>query len=330
MQLQINDDTTETGGSSSQFYSPWFLGSILGIAVALAFIGGGFDAYVFFFQDTLWSVPPWVHLAVKPVALLPWPSSYIVLTIITLIVLGISAIHFGSRWWLVIFSAPVFWEIWSGQIDWLVALGLLLAVLVLKKRLSPLWFGLAWLLMLSKPWIGAMALLALTWSAYRQFGWKPLVQAAGLSLGILILTFAYRPSWYLDGDIFKPLTLISRHANYSTNGAFWPWTLVAWMFVFRTSSPDSRLQRILAATSLSGPFLHLYHVSVLTATIQSKKIALILFGIGWAIVLTSLLGYNWFSLAWIYPSAYLILDWGFERARQFKQNKEVLLGKQLL
>jgi hypothetical protein len=302
--------------------SPWFVGSVLGLSFALANLGGGLDAYIFFFRDTIWSVPPWVHVFLKPIAMLVWPYSYALLTFLTLLIFGLTNTAFGGRWWLAIFSAPVFWEIWSGQVDWMVALGILLAFLVLNGRLRPFWFGLVWIFMFSKPWVGIFAIPFLTWFAYKQYGWKPLLPAVGLSIGIVVMTFLYKPSWYISGEIFKPFELTTRHTAYSTNGAFWPWTLFAWILVPSSKSLPVVLRRILAATLLTSPFLHLYHASVFTVLIENKKIAAGMFIIGWAIVATSSIGYNWSSLSWIYPLSFLLLDWSCEKTGEiFKKPK---------
>jgi hypothetical protein len=293
--------------------SPWFLGSAIGVSIALAKIGGGFDAFNYFFKDTLWSVPPWVHVILKPLALLPWPYSYALLTFFTILMLGIIKNNIGGKWWLAVFSAPVFWEVWSGQVDWLVAFGIILAIQVLNGRLRPLWLGVAWILMLSKPWVGIFVLFALTWFAYQQYGWKQLLPAAAVSAGVILITFIYRPSWYLNGEVLNPFLLVSRHTLYSTNGSLWPWGLLAWVLIPGVKSRPVLLRRLLAVTMLTSPFLHLYHASVLISLTNNKKIDYAMFVIGWAIVATGIFQFNWSSLSWIYPLSYLLLDWGSEK-----------------
>lgn len=246
-------------------FSPWLMGVAIGFGFAFPYIGGGLDALQVFFTDLLSTVPPWVHIFLKPVALLGWPYSYGVLVFLTVLTLALVVYWFGGRWWLVIFSAPVIWEILSGQIEWMVALGVLLALVIVEGKMRPAWFGLALALMLSKPWVSFGVVILLTWWMYRQFGWKGLFSSAAVMIGIVLATFALHPDWFLTGAVLEPFALGSAHIAMPSNGSLWPWGIFSWVFVLGSRDRRELLRRVLAASLLTSPFLHLYHAVVLTA-----------------------------------------------------------------
>jgi hypothetical protein len=295
-----------------RFLSPWFVGSAIGLIVGCSMSGGGFDAYFVFLTDTLRTVPPTVHLLLKPIAIFDWPYSYALLILLIALSVWWVKQHFFGRWWLALFSAPVIWEIWSGQIEWMIAVGIVLAFLVLENRARPYWLGLAWVLMISKPWIGIFPLFVLTLMIFKEFSWKPLVQASAVAIGLVFLTFLYNPDWYLTGAIWSPITLANFHTNMQTNGALFPWGIIAWLLVPGARSRTEVVNRVMAAGLLSMPYLHLYHATVLVLTTGNRRSELVMFITGWAIVATGFFGIPWCSLSWIFPLVFLLSEKGME------------------
>ncbi|MCM1565827.1 MAG: hypothetical protein NC238_07725, partial [Dehalobacter sp.] len=103
--------------------SPIALGSATGISVACFFLMGGYDAYEVFFTNEIQTVPAWVHLITVPIGRVPWPTSWVLLSFITLLSAIWAKNQLSGRWWLMVFSVPMLWELWSGQIEWLPVLG---------------------------------------------------------------------------------------------------------------------------------------------------------------------------------------------------------------
>lgn len=290
-------------------FTPWLLGVAVGFGFGFPYIGGGIDAFKVFLTDNLQTVPPWVHILLKPVALLGWPYSYGALVFLTVLSLALVTQWLGGRWWLMIFSAPVIWEILSGQVEWMAALGVMLALIILEGKARPAWFGLALALMLSKPWVSWGAVILLTGWMYRQFGWKGLRSSAIVMLGIVLATFALHPDWFLTGAVLEPFALGPAHITMPSNGSIWPWGAFSWLFVLGTHDRQTLLRRVLAASLLTSPFLHLYHVVVLTAFLADDLSAVVMLVVGWLIVMTRWFGYNWSTLAWVYPLTFLAYDW---------------------
>jgi hypothetical protein len=292
--------------------SPWFMGSTIGLMVGCSMCGGGFDAFFVFLTDNLRTVPPTVHLLLKPISIFDWPYSYALLILLTALSVRWVTLYLGGRWWLALFSGPVIWEIWSGQIEWMIAVGIVLAFLVLEKRIRPYWLGLAWVLMISKPWIGIFPLFVLTGMIFHQLRWKPLIQASAVAAGLVFLTFLYKPDWYLSGAVWAPFTLAKLHTNMESNGALFPWGAIAWLLVPGARDRTAFLNRVMAAGLLSMPYLHLYHATALVLTTSNRRSEFVMFITGWAIVATSLFGITWSSLSWVFPLVFLVSEKGLE------------------
>jgi hypothetical protein len=297
--------------------SPWFVGSAMGLMVGFTIFGGGFDAFLVFLTDTLRTVPPTVHLLLKPIAIFNWPYSYALLILLTALSVRFVKLYFRGRWWLALFSAPVIWEIWSGQIEWMIAVGIVLAFLVLEKRISPYWLGLAWVLMISKPWIGIFPLFVLTLMIFQQFRWKPLIQASAVAAGLVFLTFLYKPDWYLTGAVLAPFSLAKFHTNMQSNGALFPWGIMAWVLVPGAKNRTAYLNRIMAAGLLSMPYFHLYHAAALVLTTGNRRSEYVMFVTGWAIVATGFFGVTWSNLSWIFPLVFLMSEKAMELVQPF-------------
>jgi hypothetical protein len=279
--------------------SPIAIGSAIGIALACFLLQGGYDAFFVFFTDKIQTVPAWVHLITRPIGWIPWPTSWAILSLLTVLTVIWAKREFGGRWWLGVFSAPVLWEIWSGQIELLVIIGLIIALRVLDKRLPPIWLGVAVLLILSKPWVGWALVLLIIWFSIRDFGIRKLLPAAWVALGIIVITLFIWPNWLIS--------LYETSRNFvldDTNGALFPWGLLSWVFVIGARNRLELTRRVTAASILSSPYLRLYHSSVLIVLDDDIST----FVVGWGILGTSLLGLPWQQFAWVLPLFCLIKD----------------------
>jgi hypothetical protein len=245
----------------------------------------------------------------KPLSWLPWPYSYGLMCALTVLAAAFVAQELGAKWWMVALSMPLFWELWSGQIEWLVLLGMLLGVWVCEGRARPVWLGAAWLLMLSKPWAGWGPALALSLFALRDLGWRKLLPAVGLAAAVGLATFAFWPGWVQDWLL--PL-LRSRTAEMiggETNGALpWAWGLLAWLLVPGAKDRKGWLRRAAAATLLSSSYLRFYHLLVLLVLLEDGWESWLAFISAWVILLLGQTGLNWGRLAWTLPAGVLLLD----------------------
>lgn len=151
--------------------------------------------------------PPWILPLLYPLALLPTKLGGAIWCALTLVVFTIAAIRFGAcglALLAIVFSYPLAFMLFYGQIDALVVLGYLL---------SP---PLRLFLVLAKPQIGMG--IALFWGveAFRKGGFKGLAKLfLPIALAYGITTVLYGP-WYLMGF---------RIISQSVNASLWPMSL---------------------------------------------------------------------------------------------------------
>lgn len=229
---------------------------------------------------------------------------------LTFVVIAWATNWFKGRWWLAVTSAPVVWEIWSGQIEWLVILGLVLSLKALDRHVSSAWMGLAILLMLSKPWVSAGVVVIVIYRCIKGFSRHELAQAAIAGASILLLAWIIWPDWLQNWAI----TLRSSSFD-STNGSAWPWGLFAWLAVPGARDRVTLFRRVLAASLLSSPYMRLYHATVLTVLLVDWPTGLIGWAVGWLLILSGSWGVNWQALAWVHPLMILLIDKVEELAR---------------
>lgn len=117
----------------------------------------GWDWYYWFtVPGKIFFYPPWTPILLSPLTALPWRGGFAVLAGITLMTVGVAvmkaAFKFGraSRLGaaaLALLSPPALWDMWVGNIEGLVLLGLVAAppgmILALVKPNLTLWAGLA-------------------------------------------------------------------------------------------------------------------------------------------------------------------------------------------
>jgi hypothetical protein len=314
--------------SGRRWLSPLVVGLAIGILFASLNWGGGYDAYTVFFSGKLQTVPPWAHLVLIPLSWLPWPYSYGIMCVLTVLITAWVAEEFGTKGWIILLSMPLFWELWSGQIEWLVILGLLLGMWVLERRIHPFWLGLALLLVLIKPWTGWGPALVLTLFALRELGWRKLLPAVGSAGLVLLCTFIFWPGWIQEWllPMFQNAFVLfsgwiqklgvqnlnsgsGQALGGENNGAFpWPWGLLAWFFVPGARDQKGWLRRVTAATLLTSAYLRFYHVLILLVLLDDIWESWFAFISGWVILLLGVMGLNWGTLAWTIPAGVLLID----------------------
>lgn len=309
-------------------FSPWVIGLAMGMLAVSLYWGGGFDAYTVFFSPQLQTVPPWAQLLLKPLSWLPWPYSYAVMCALTVLATAWVAQELGAKGWmvaLILLSMPLFWELWSGQIEWLVLLGILLGVRVCQRRAKPVWLGAAWLLILTKPWIGWGPALALGLFGLRVLGWRRLLPAAGLAAAIVLSMFLFWPDWIQTWLLPMLRRIPSGTVADATSGAP-PWQvgILAWLLVPGAKDLKGWLRRAAAATLLSSGYLRFYHALVLLVLLEDTWESWFAFASAWLILLLAPASLNWGRLAWTLPAGVLVLD-QFRHASAWKFFKTITI-----
>ncbi|HEY3313574.1 MAG TPA: hypothetical protein VGK00_18190 [Anaerolineales bacterium] len=280
------------------------------------FLPGGDDLYRYYqpFQhgcSTCGFVPPFAHwflwlLDVLPAYPLTWPS-WTLLSVIAWLVL--------VRWTkvnplLLMASFPLMGQLWLGQVDWLVAAGLVIFWLAKHPALR----GAGILLALIKPQLSALAILMLLLQE------KPAniariltLPAAGFLLSLWQFGLNWPVQWLLGASAAVPLHQW-RLAGMDTwlIGIFFIWLPL----LFR--EPKQRLVASLLVSSLATPFFGVY----------SYVVFLVLFLPWWAVplsyfwVITSpWLGYNAMRLAWVLPLS--LLAWLYVNREHLTKSLEI-------
>ncbi|RMH32748.1 MAG: hypothetical protein D6694_15820 [Gammaproteobacteria bacterium] len=285
-------------------------GVALGYGLSVRYLPGGYDAFVFYikapFSGT--TAPGWVYLCTYPLSLLEWPFGWQILTFVSVIVVGITGMLSGNkRWWGALVSAPLLWDIWLGQIEIIPLTGYLLTLLVITDRIRPMWLGLSWLALLTKPQVGlgAIVLQIIWWWVINPRKWKELLCAMGIFIGIVTLSILLWPKWVSDWlHVMRTF-----HATW-WNAAIWPYGLLAWpvsIFIATRKVTKPRMQlRTLAASSLLGsPYFALYHCTTLLAFTEDK----FSFLLSWLIILVGKgIPNHWMGWGWLLPVWVLITD----------------------
>jgi hypothetical protein len=249
--------------------------------------------------------------------LLPgYPHAWPVWTIIC--VAGFMALAYlsGINPFLLMISFPMLGQIWLGQIDILIGLGLVL--FLLAKH--PLWRGVGIILALTKPQLTVLPIALFLLLENPLLALKLLVLPVAVLLTSL---FIYGPDWPIDW--FR---------NAATGLPAHVWRLASidiWKFgIFLTPLPlwiRGKKERLLAGllvSSLATPFYGVY-----------SYIVFLLFNIKWWYVLLSyawLIGFSFWKetamrFAWILPFVILI-DLFFNEWRARKSAHETVVGEQ--
>jgi hypothetical protein len=282
-----------------------FLGIVIGYSLAIGLMPGGYDALLNFlrfpFDDT--TAPAWVYLVTAPLGYIPWPLRWMLWMAVTLVaarwahrVLG------GQRWWIALFSLPMLWNLWLGNLEVFSILGVGLGFLVLQKKLHPFWWGIGLLALATKPQVGLGILILVSWWIWREQGVRSLAWGGVSALLVLAVTILIWPGW-IPKWIHAVITL------YPTwwNGSIFPYGLVAWPLALMPVkiSKNQRLRMVAAANLLGSPYLALYHCTTLMITTERASALVtswVLLAAGW------LFTRDWMKIAWLLPAFILLLD----------------------
>jgi hypothetical protein len=289
---------------SSQDKISWILaiGAGLGMMVAAFMFPGGDDLYRYYlpFENGCLEcgyVPFYTQWFLLPLRLLPdYPYAWPVWTVFS--ILGFMGLAYltGINPFLFMIAFPMLGQIWLGQIDFLICLGL---VIFLFDR-NPYWRGFGIILALAKPQLTVLPLFFTLLIENPKSLMKLLVIPV---LILLISILIYGVSW--------PLLWAS---NASANLPIHVWRLASldiWKFgIFLIPLPlvlkdqRKRLEAGLLVSALATPFFGVY--SYVTFLLLNSKWWTVAFSYIWVI------GYFWFResamrFAWILPLIMLMV-----------------------
>ena len=307
--------------------SPYFLGTLIGFALAPLFLrGGGADGWSSLLAS--WRagtvVPAWIYLVLSPLTLLPfWPCPlrWIVLIVLTLILIRFAVWAWGTkRWWIPVFSMPVFWNFWLAQDEFAHVFGAAAGWLVVQKKLHPAFWGLAGLMLITKVQVGWGLAVLFTFWIWREQGIKALLWAAGVAAGIVGITLIAYPGWFpawrqVTNGLWD-LYIAGKHA-YS-NPVFIPLGGIAWLAAVIPVKMERprRARMVAAATLLGSPYFLPYHCLTLMTMVRSR----IVYWVAWLPIIPLFCGETtrW---AWFIPCAVLLVElWELYQIRRQSVN----------
>jgi len=139
------------------------------VMLAILFVPGfeGHDLSAFYLYpkgvENVW-IPWYGYWLLAPLRVFSFPITQALWAAATVLVIGIVSSKVGGDPLVVLLSFPTIWEIWLGQIEAILALGILL---VMSKK--PMIRGAGILLLLIKPQVGLILVLFVLWKYWREW-----------------------------------------------------------------------------------------------------------------------------------------------------------------
>ena len=304
LRVRITKPTPDTENTIDWPVSPAFVGVMIGLVAVAYIMPGGYDAGLYYLRpwyiDT--TTPIYMHWLLAPLTALAWPHGWAALIALTVIGARFAAWAFKHRWIVSLFSVPLLWTVWLGQIEALVMVGAALGWLVVHDKIHPAWFGLAAVALLTKFQVGTGLFLLFAWWIWRDHGWRPLAWAALVAGGIGLITLIAQPDWI--GLWVDRLQRLNPGDKFFSSSVF-PYGLIALpLALLPLKIPRIRRARIVAAvTLLASPYFAVYHCSTLM-TLDNRRLMTL---VSWLPVVPMLTADNQ-TFGWIIPVAVLALD----------------------
>ena len=275
-------------------------GAVLGMAGIAFMLNGGNDLYLFylpFAQGCIQCgyVPYYAHWALWPLAALPtgleWPFYVLVAS------LGWLALckAMKANPLMILLAFPMFGELWLGQVDLVLAAGIVLALLSRNAYVRGIGIALAAV----KPQVTWLVILALLW---RDAEWKKLL-VAPIAMGLTSLV-AFGPLWPLEW--LRSTAALPIHTWRIASMAIWPLgAALVWVPFFVKDRTD-RISLAAVIASIATPFVGVY----------TYVIPLLLGKYPWWVIPVSyvwliaypILGDQALGFAWIFPVTLLVLQ----------------------
>lgn len=265
------------------------------VTVAAFFLPGGDDLYRFYLPFargclTCGFTPYHASWILFPLTLIPPRLLWPVWVLFTLLAVVWACGKLGVDARSVLLSFPMLGQLWLGQVDGLLVIGLALAV----TGTNPYLRGIGLLLCSIKPQVTGPAVLVLLW--YDRQRWKALLIPAGVFLVSLLVWGWDWPLRWLVAQNTPPLH-VWRMAT------LFPIGLVAFLTIFLLKKPRQKITAALLASAVGFPFYGVY----------SYVVFLVFLAPWWSVPVSYawLVGYPWWGntamrLAWILPVSLLL------------------------
>lgn len=188
--------------------------------------------------------PPWVLGLLSPFALLPPGAGLVAIAFVNLIAFGFAARRMGASPLAItclLVTPQVLWGSRMGNIDWLVALGLVM----------PPQIGLFFVL--AKPQIGAA--IALFWliEAWRRGGWREAVRVFAPVGAVTLASFALFGLWPLRSAVA---------IDVPWNISLFPYSLPIGLVLLTSSVRRRKLNLAIQSSPFFSPYIALYSLPV--------------------------------------------------------------------
>ena len=158
-------------GNHPYYYAPWFAWFIIPFSW---FPFEAARALWMIFNLTLWMISLW-----QLSNLLQWPKPG------------------WGRWLTYLLATYIFaWHTWRSEQTGIILLALFVATLSALKRKKDWLAGVLLVLLLIKPNITLLPVIAISFWHIRQRNWRPLISMGMLTLVFLIVSFIVTPNWY--------------------------------------------------------------------------------------------------------------------------------------
>lgn len=196
--------------------------------------------------------PFWTYILLAPFALLPFWAGRILLFLVSLVAFAVSAVKMGaSKFQLVmfLFSSSVFGGLYTGNIDFLVTLGLWM----------PPTIGLFFVLM--KPQIGACIAIYWMYRAWREGGVWEIIRVFAPVTGAYLLSFLLYGFW---------LKHLFNMANNPWNFGIFPYLVPIGIFLLYKAlqQQDKRLAGM--SSPMIAPYVTTYNFSIMLLSLFNR------------------------------------------------------------
>lgn len=235
-------------------------------------------------------VPYYTRWILYPLSLLPVEWVWTIWTVLTLGGLLLLARVMKVNPAFLMLAFPVVGQFWLGQIDILLCVGVVLAVISPKPFLR----GLGLSLLMVKPQIGLLPFLFLVLSEDRKVLWKVLAIPMGMFLLSLLV---YGVNWPFEW-LQHAQQGIPDHVWKLGSGLLWPWGLILLPLVFFFKTRREGTLAALLISALVFPFFSVY--SYIVFLIFDSSLWTMLISYLWVIAMP-FLGNTALRYAWILP-----------------------------
>ncbi len=272
------------------------VGASIGLIVASFFLPGGDDLYRYYIPFEYGCldcgfVPYFAQWFLFPLRLLPdFPLAWPVWTIFCVVIFMLLAYFTGINPFLFLISFPFLGQVWLGQIDVLIGIGI---VLFLFAK-NPYWRGVGIILALTKPQLTALPLFMAIMLESPKISWKLFVVPLVVFLASLAVYGVTWPGAWISNSLKGLPIHVWRLAGMDT----WKFGIFLLPVPFLIKDQRKRFEAGLLVSALATPFFGVYsYITFLLIDIR-----------GWFVALSYvwLLAFFWLQesamrFAWILP-----------------------------